>query len=145
MPIPHPGDFHFHPEFRPEFSVLDPSVKKELAATILAIRNAGGPTVGRPTVDTLNGSRYPNMKEIRFDNETEVWRFAFAYTPTRDAVVLCGGDKQGTSEKAFYKALVAKADRRYGKWLKNVKAATEKASKVEAGKLKQVMKKPKGN
>ena len=35
-----------------------------------------GPTLGRPHVDTLNGSRHANMKELRFDADKGVWRLA---------------------------------------------------------------------
>jgi hypothetical protein len=30
------------------------------------------------------------MKELRFDAADGVWRFAFAFDPTRKAIVLCG-------------------------------------------------------
>lgn len=47
-----------------------------------------------------------------------VWRFAFAFDPKQRAVVLCGGEKQGTNQSLFYKTLIAKADRRFDAWLK---------------------------
>ena len=37
-----------------------------------------GPSLGRPRVVTLKGSRYTNMKEIRLDADNGVWRSAFA-------------------------------------------------------------------
>jgi len=39
--------------------------------------------------------------------------FAFAFDPERSAIVLCGGDKSGVSEKLFYRQLIAKADARF--------------------------------
>jgi len=33
-----------------------------------------GPQLGRPRVDTLNGSRHANMKELRFDAADGEWR-----------------------------------------------------------------------
>ena len=72
-----------------------------------------GPLLGRPRVDTLNGSRHPNMKELRFDASGGVWRFAFAFDPKRRAIILCGGDKSGGSEKRFYRQLINKADGRF--------------------------------
>lgn len=72
-----------------------------------------GPQLGRPTVDTLKGSSFPNMKEIRFNAEDGVWRFAFAFDSKRAAIVLCGGDKEGADQKAFYKELIQKADSRF--------------------------------
>jgi hypothetical protein len=35
------------------------------------------------------------MKELRFDAEGGVWRFAFAFDPNREAIILVGGDKSG--------------------------------------------------
>lgn len=72
-----------------------------------------GPQLGRPRVDTLKGSRYPNMKELRFDAAGGVWRVAFAFDPNRQAILLVAGDKSGAGEKRFYKQLIARADARF--------------------------------
>lgn len=72
-----------------------------------------GPQLGRPRVDTLKGSRYPNMKELRFEAAGGVWRVAFAFDPNRQAILLIAGDKSGASEKRFYKQLIARADARF--------------------------------
>ena len=48
-------------QFRPEFLALDGVVRVELAAHA-ALLEQFGPQLGRPRVDTLNGSRHPNMK-----------------------------------------------------------------------------------
>ena len=60
-----------------------------------------------------NASLFANMKELRFEAEDGVWRVAFAFDPERKAILLVAGDKSGGSEKRFYKALIAKADKRY--------------------------------
>ena len=72
-----------------------------------------GPQLGRPRVDTLKGSRYPNMKELRFEAVGGVWRVAFAFDPNRQAILLVAGDKSGASEKRFYKQLITRADARF--------------------------------
>ena len=72
-----------------------------------------GPKLGRPHVDTLNGSNFANMKELRFRAADGVWRVAFAFDPKRRAILLVAGDKSGTSEARFYKRLIASADARY--------------------------------
>jgi hypothetical protein len=77
-------------------------VQDELLAHIELLEQFG-PQLGRPRVDTLNGSRHANMKELRFDAADGVWRFAFAFDPKRRAIILCGGDKSGGSEKRFYR------------------------------------------
>jgi hypothetical protein len=53
------------------------------------------------------------MKELRLDAADGVWRFAFAFDPKRKAIILCGGDKSGISEKRFYRQLIDKADARF--------------------------------
>lgn len=72
-----------------------------------------GPHLGRPHVGTLNGSRYSNMKELRFAAADGVWRFAFAFDTNRKAIILCGSDKSGGSEKRFYRKLMDSADERF--------------------------------
>jgi hypothetical protein len=73
-----------------------------------------GPLARRPHVDTLKGSTYANMKELRFAAAGGVWRAAFAFDTRRTAIVLVAGDKAGHgSETRFYKTLIAKADKRF--------------------------------
>jgi len=79
-----------------------------------------GPALGRPYVDTLDGSRYTNMKELRFDAADGVWRVAFAFDPQRDGILLVAGNKSGVGKKAFYKRLIDKADKRFKEHLKNL-------------------------
>jgi hypothetical protein len=102
----------FHNDFVPEFQALGESVQDELLAHI-ALLETFGPRLGRPRADTLNGSRHSNMKELRFDARDGAWRFAFAFDPRRQAVVLCGANKSGGSERRFYRQLIAKADGRF--------------------------------
>jgi len=96
----------------PEYDELPEEVQDELLALIEVLGRIG-PQLGRPRVDTLNGSRHANMKELRFDAAGGVWRSAFAFDPNRQAIVLCGGDKSGGSERRFYRRLIAKADARF--------------------------------
>ncbi len=77
--------------------------------------------LGRPHVDTLAGSRYPNMKELRFDADDGVWRVAFAFDPERKGILLVAGDKAGVAQKRFYKGLIAKADKRFADHLAKLK------------------------
>lgn len=80
-----------------------------------------GPQFGRPRVDTLNGSKRANMKELRFDAADGVRRVAFAFDPNRRAILFVAGDKSGSSEKRFRKQLIKKADRRFDEHLKRLK------------------------
>lgn len=107
-----PWDVEFHDDFVAEYCELSEEVQDELQA-IIEVLEILGPQMKRPRVDTLNGSRHKNMKELRFDAAGGVWRFAFAFDPRRQAIILCGGDKSGVSEKRFYQQLIAKADIRF--------------------------------
>ena len=112
-------DIEFHDEF--EFDELPEDVQDELLAKAKLLEQFG-PRLGRPNVDTLNGSSFANMKELRFNLGEGVWRFAFAFDPQQSGIVLVGGDKQGVSQTKFYKKLIKTADRRYSEHLKSVKA-----------------------
>jgi hypothetical protein len=107
-----PWDVEFHNDFVAEYEELPKVVQDELYVMVKALQ-VFGPRMGRPRVDTLNGSRHANMKELRFEAAGGVWRFAFAFDPKRQAIILCGGDKSGGSEKRFYQRLIAKADARF--------------------------------
>lgn len=106
----------FAAAFVPEFRALAREVRIELAASVKMIEDFG-PHLGRPHVDTLKGSSYPNMKELRFKTEEGAWRVAFAFDPQRKAVILVAGDKSGVSQTLFYRRLIATADKRYRAYL----------------------------
>ena len=122
-----------HDDLVPEFNELAEAVRDELLAQV-ALLEKFGPHLGRPRVDTLNGSRHANMKELRFTADDGVWRFAFAFDPRRRAIVLCGGDKSGGGEKRFYRQLIQKADERFDAHLAKMKAAEPAALKQKGKK-----------
>ncbi len=99
-------------EFEPEFDTLHEDVQAEILALSLALEEFG-PQLRRPRVDTLNGSRHANMKELRFSTADGEWRVAFAFDPKRKAILLVAGDKSGGSERRFYRELIRKADGRF--------------------------------
>ena len=102
----------FHDDFDQELSKHDEDLQDELLAHANLLQEFG-PNLGRPTVDTLKGSSYPNMKELRFNWLGEVWRVAFAFDPLRQAVLLVAGDKSSVNQKRFYARLIDIADARY--------------------------------
>ena len=106
----------FHDEFVPEFHGLRRHVQDEVYA-IARLLEHFGPQLGRPRVDTLNGSRHANMKEMRFDAADGAWRLAFAFDPERRAILLVAGDKSGGGSRRFYRALIRKADERFDRHL----------------------------
>lgn len=102
----------FHDVFDMEFSDLKEDLQDELLAHARLLAEFG-PNLGRPTVDTLKGSRHTNMKELRFSWNGQVWRVAFAFDPQRQAILLVGGDKGSADQRRFYKRLISVADERY--------------------------------
>jgi len=122
----------FDDEFDEEFEALPQAVQDELLASAKLL-GTFGPQLGRPHADTLNDSSFANMKELRFDAADGVWRVAFAFDPTRKAILLVAGDKSGVSEKRFYKTLIAKADKRYQERLDRVAAAKKEKTRWDAG------------
>ena len=112
----------FHDDFAAEFAALTESLQNELLAHSMLLRDFG-PGLGRPTVDTLKGSKHANMKEMRFVWAGEVWRVAFAFDPERQAILLVGGDKGGVNQRRFYKRLIAVADERFDGHLDTLKTS----------------------
>lgn len=119
----------FHDEFKQEFDAWEKSLRIELVALSKLLAQEG-PALGRPWVDTLNGSRYANMKELRFSWRGAPWRVAFAFDPQRQAVLLVGGTKSGVSQRRFYARLIHTADARYGKHLESLKKGAENGNSV---------------
>jgi hypothetical protein len=105
-------DVQFCTAFDTDFENLPEAVQDELLAHARLLEEFG-PQLGRPRIDTLNGSKHANMKELRFKADNGVWRVAFAFDPNRKAILLVCGDKSGGSEKLFYKRLIKKADERF--------------------------------
>lgn len=73
-----------------------------------------GTTLGRPTVDKVNGSKFHSMKELR-PAGTSI-RILFIFDPLRQAILLLGGDKAG-NWKTWYVKNIPIAERRYENWL----------------------------
>jgi hypothetical protein len=95
-------------EFEEWWETLTELEQNEVATSIEVLEETG-PATGRPTVDSVKGSRHPNMKELR---ATRTVRVFFAFDPRRVAILLIGGDKAGKT-KRFYRQMVPKADRIY--------------------------------
>src|SRR3954467_12915340 len=86
--------------------------QRKVVASVEALQELG-PSAGRPLVDSVEGSRHSNMKELRV---TQTMRIFFAFDPRRVAILLIGGDKAGKT-KRFYKRMISQADRIYDEHL----------------------------
>nr|WP_314417409.1 type II toxin-antitoxin system RelE/ParE family toxin [uncultured Erwinia sp.] len=107
------------PRFDAWFARQSDAVQEEILAVLTLLRE-DGPNLGRPQIDTLNGSSYSNMKELRVQVGGHPVRACFAFDPRRRAIVLCAGDKKGEDEKRFYKRLIKTADTEYAKHLQSL-------------------------
>lgn len=111
---------------------LPPADQEALLAAIRVLRDIG-PTLGRPLVDTVVGSRHANMKELRpgSTGRTEI-RLLFAFDLDRRAIVLVGGDKSD-DWRGWYVENIPIADER----LDEHQAAIEKRTAREAAAKKK--------
>jgi hypothetical protein len=78
-----------------------------------------GPTLGRPIVDRIQGSRHQNMKELRVSKDGAI-RILFIFDPLRQAVLLLGGDKTGQWD-AWYREAIPRADSMYDEYLEDLR------------------------
>ncbi|CDG98733.1 type II toxin-antitoxin system RelE/ParE family toxin [Xenorhabdus bovienii] len=101
------------------FKKQDDSLQETLLAAMINLQRYG-PMLGRPYVDTLEGSSYPNMKELRVQYGGNPIRALFAFDPKRCAVIFCAGNKKGENEKRFYENMIKIADAEFKKHLENL-------------------------
>lgn len=101
------------------FSSLNDAARASVLAALLVLREKG-PGLSRPYADTLRGSCYSNMKELRIQSRGEPIRAFFAFDLVRAGIVLCAGNKGG-NEKRFYDEMLPVADREFTNWLNILK------------------------
>ena len=101
------------------FASLEDTDRGSVLAALLVPREKG-PGLSRPYADTLRGSRYGSMKELRIQSRGDPIRAFFAFDPARPGIVLCAGNKVG-SEKRFYDEMLPIADREFTSWLNTLK------------------------
>lgn len=89
---------------------------QERADALVEILAEKGPAAGRPAVDTVKGSRHPNMKELR----PGTVRVLFAFDPRRAAILLLGGDKRDRWDE-WYQQMIPIADDLFDAHLKELK------------------------
>src|ERR671936_962295 len=96
-------------EFEDWWDSLTEEEQDSITAAVRRLMQVG-PTLGRPFVDTVKGSRYANMKELRPPASTI--RVFFIFDPRRTAMLLAGGDKEGRWRR-FYDEMIPVADALY--------------------------------
>ncbi len=78
-----------------------------------------GPTLRFPYTSGIEGSAYSHMRELRIQHAGRPYRVLYAFDPSRNALLLVGGDKTG--DDRWYQTFVPIADRLYRKHLKELK------------------------
>lgn len=84
----------------------------------VGLLEAAAPQLRRPHADTVTGSTYPNMRELRVRAHGNPIRIFFAFDRMRTAVLLIGGDKTG--DDRFYQRMVPIADRLFAEHLDEI-------------------------
>ncbi len=103
-------------------SRLDINSRAQVQAAIELLESEGL-QLGRPLVDSVNGSAHKNMKELRpgSSGRSEL-RILFVFDPDRKAIMLVAGDKSGTWSK-WYRTSIRKADQLYTEHVEKRKQA----------------------
>ena len=111
-------DVEFTDEFAAWWESLTEAEQSDLDASVQLLVDRG-PQLGRPYVDTVKGSRHPNMKELRTQSKGDPLRTFFAFDPRRSAILLIGGNKTG--DKRFYDRMTPIADDLYDIYLEELR------------------------
>jgi len=110
-------EVEFTDEFAEWWNSLDEAEQEDVQASVILLRERG-PTLGRPHVDLVTTSAYPNMKELRTQHDGKPYRTLFAFDPRRIAILLIGGDKTGNDR--WYTEFVPQADKIYAEHLREL-------------------------
>ncbi len=112
-----PWDVEASDEFKAWYDGLDVAERASVAESVDLLEEYG-PSLGRPYADTLKGSRFPNMKELRVQHQGKPYRILFAFDPRRSAYLILGGDKTGDTN--WYLDAIRRADAIYALYLKEL-------------------------
>jgi hypothetical protein len=108
-------EIEFSDEFEKWWRELEPQQQESLDQRMRLLADQG-PGLGRPAVDTLTGSKVPNLKELR----ASTLRVLFVFDPRRSAILLLGGDKRGQWTR-WYDEAIPEAERIYARHLEDLK------------------------
>jgi len=92
--------------------------EQESVAVSVGLLEIMGPNLPRPHSDTIKGSRFKNMKELRTQHAGKPYRTLYAFDPRRTAILLIASNKVGDDN--WYRTYVPIADRLYEQHLKEL-------------------------
>lgn len=110
-------EIEFTGEFGEWWDGLTGEEQEDVAFSVNLLREQG-PALSRPHADTVRGSGFPNMRELRVQHEGRPYRVLYAFDPRRTGILLIGGDKTGDSR--WYREFIPKADAIYAQHLREI-------------------------
>jgi plasmid maintenance system antidote protein VapI len=127
-------EVEFTDQFHNWWLTLDEEQQEALAGSVRLLQ-ARGPSLGRPSVDTIASSRHQHMKEIRCPKHGTLRVVRFRSDHNSD--LLIGGDKSGNDQKtptwnAWYVRFVPVADDLYDEHLRLLRRKRAMAGKGRA-------------
>jgi hypothetical protein len=103
-------------QFEQWFDAQETDLQEKMLAALSHLR-FWGPGLPRPYADTVKGSRFTNMKELRVQYQGKPIRAFYIFDYQRNAVLLCAGDK--SKSKRFYESMINIADNAFLTWLES--------------------------
>ncbi len=111
-------------EFKDWWNALSEDEQDSIAFSV-GLLEERGPLLTRPHADTVDGSKFPNMKELRCQHDGRPYRVLFVFDPRRVGMLLLGGDKTGNPD--WYDEFIPKADQIYAAHLVELQNAEEES------------------
>ncbi|HEV2854601.1 MAG TPA: type II toxin-antitoxin system RelE/ParE family toxin [Thermoanaerobaculia bacterium] len=110
-------------EFADWYDGLEERHRERVAASVDLLEQLGV-TLGFPHSSAIEGSAFA-LRELRVQSHGHPIRVFYAFDPHRDAVVLIGGDKTGSSDHRFYSEYVPRAERILREYLAEIEEAED--------------------
>ena len=110
-------EVEFTDEFGSWWDELTEEQQEQVDAAVEVLQRRG-PTLGRPLVDTIQGSD-DNLKELRVSKGGAL-RVLFAFDPLRTAILLLGGDKTG-NWSSWYQEAIPQAEELFAQHIQELK------------------------
>jgi hypothetical protein len=105
-------------EFRDWYQGLGTS-DAEAVAYYVELLEINGVGLGSPHSSQIKGASF-GLRELRVQSHGRPLRVFYAFDPKRQAVLLIGGDKTGTSDDRFYAAYVPTATAIWKEYLREI-------------------------
>ena len=110
-------EIEYTDEFERWWNTLSEAEQESIAVSV-GLLEILGPNLPRPHSDSVKGSRFKNMKELRTQHAGRPYRTLYAFDPRRTAILLIGGNKTG--DDGWYQKYVPLADNLYEQHLKEL-------------------------